>query len=311
VSGRVVRGALAAACTAALILASLAAASAAGTGPSGVFVAEPAKSDALYPAERSARVGAAIDGADIDAAKALSLIYGNYDPRTGRSSWFLDDAALRRIGEDGCAGALQIDCDLAASVWSIGERRVVEGGKERYILLTAARSGLMDGYLRAPLVGGAIFQKDGGSWRLLSESRVLETMTNLNDVHFVAIGPQRQGVLLSPGESRQGELLVDTTLIVELGDRLVPVLALGQTSYDNKGACSTWDCVGYKSTFAFKPGSNPNYYDVVRTTRGTYRQEKPRPGAKPNSNGYVPTVTTVFKVEESATYRFKDGAYRP
>ena len=151
----------------------------------------------IYRDEDHSLVGKTILG-EIDADKALAFIYGNFDPATKRAAWNLTDGIRARLTYPDCAPYVEEPCSTAVTVKAIAEmRNNARSRAPRYLIVTMTEGDFFDGRVHFPLIGGAIFEKTGDAWRLVSEAKLLASV-NLPDgpPKFFRIGPDRYGIML-------------------------------------------------------------------------------------------------------------------
>jgi hypothetical protein len=283
------------------------------TRASKVFATRLEPLETIYADQDAGRVGQPVPAATMTGGAALAFLYGNYDADTQRAKWTLSPAVVARLHQEDCLDrAKRRDCDLSAEVRVVAEKLLGEAG-ERYLLLTAAATpAASKGFAVAssyPFVGGAIFERRDGGWTLLSEAKMLAFVRlGKGAPQFVAIGPRHFGVVLTHEWDREFTRGDGRVVIVETGDRLAPALLLGYTGFGIAGRCGeklSLPCSAYASDLSFQPGTDPEYLDLVRQTRGTVLDFAVSPPHRPDDRKEV-----TYDVEETVTYRFIDGAYR-
>src|SRR5262249_42872583 len=146
----------------------------------------------------------------ITAARALRLIYGNYDSETKTAGWFANLPEMRLIMR-----VTEEDQQVLHSkptifpVVAISERYVAVPGHTRYLLLTSLTWPYGFGcHACAPPVGAAIFEPTTSGWRLSWSRKIIDHIGDngerLDDTEPVRIGPDKIGFLLHPTFSSMG-----------------------------------------------------------------------------------------------------------
>ena len=245
---------------------------------------------ALVAMAGTAAAGKAIEG-DIDAAKALTFLYGNLQTtKAGGEKPFGmpvgKEWALWKNPQ--CDDLSNTDCPKEAKVHSAFGTKYTEQDKEKYFLLTRTAD-------ENPIFGAAIFAKEGGQWVLEMENRYIGNSPDMlpprekylspdaEDAHgmgflcflrfatessLVRIGPDRHGVLIS-AHGLAGSGNTDCLVMVMPYQEGVRSFVLDTVDY--------WDSeqVGSgKWSASFDEKSAGEYYDVVVRYQAQPRRSK-------------------------------------
>jgi hypothetical protein len=249
-------------------------------------------------AAESSTSAAAFDG-EFGADKALKQIYGNYDGQAKAALWHPDEAMLARI-LDGPLDGQAVRVGFRVRV--LGLQPFVREGRDRYLVITVAPIpyDLLSPQL-APVIGGAVFVRDGAGWRVETARRYVARVgypfSEGPEGEFVKIGPERYGFLARGGVIQMCEDSGGLSLVGESRGGLAELLALSSAYGENGAGCTVekrrrWR---YETTLSFVAGQSPDNFDVQRVTRGTALDDKER----------------VVRIAERATYVFRDGRYEP
>ena len=249
---------------------------------------------------------------EFSVARALKLLYGNYDPKSRTAEWkdFSVQKAEHDKGFQFCehfeSGNEKPTNDWAIepiSVAVLKSWRVGENGIAREFLVTWARpKGWDQGNGRQcwVIIGAATFSKVPNGWKLESSEKYLAMAGTYGfppeDVKLVRIGLRKHGVFLTWGDLNQGYEGTVTKLIAPHGTRLVEMLRISVFG-DNGGAVS--DQAGcppqysYSVQLHFVAGKNPEYFDLQAVSKGTDVNEK----------------CELVSADRTWLMRFENGAY--
>ena len=163
-------------------------------------------------ATKGATASKAIEG-DIDAAKALTFLYGNLQTTQGEKEQFgmplSKEWALWKNPQ--CSNVKYYlrgvgSCPQEARVHSVFDAKYTEQGKEKYIILT--KTGDVPNMENPDIFGAAVFAKDGGQWTLEVENRYISPEAPDAETGFgcffdhaerpalVRVGPEKHGILI-------------------------------------------------------------------------------------------------------------------
>jgi hypothetical protein len=237
---------------------------------------------------------------EITAPKALRAIYGNYDPETDSAGWLVNFGRVIMGNADSDEEPELLPVKRLSD-------QVVPGkpGHERYLLLTSL--GWPRGQSFRPMhtpVGGAIFERARGGWRLAWSRRFIDELGDDQSppgiVEPVYMGQARWGFVVHSTSSGMGFTDGALTVITDVNGELKEVLMLWFTSGENGGDCilQKHDCYRYNTTLSFRfagLGGNQDYYDILRITSGTYRSSRQEP---------------IHWVENTKRYVFRQGQYQ-
>ena len=242
----------------------------------------------------------AISG-DISSDKVIPLLYGHASVKiddVGQftlwrniqlpKSWKAEELPIE-IGNDGL---------LVAEAF---EQKYNEGGKEKYILLTQAlnRDWVLEGggcHPCAPIIGAAIFAKNGGQWTLEAENKFVDTLGSFGhfggEVKLMQIGPQKHGLLHEGGYMMQG--CISTYFFIFMPHKgSIESFGVGESKElcEGMGDDAAFRSGDYDVSLRFDTASQGEYYDAV------LQYKSAREGSKP--------VTVTEK------YRFNGSEYKP
>jgi hypothetical protein len=241
---------------------------------------------------------------EITAAKALRAIYGNYDTTTESAGWLADLPEIRAIMDITAAEQRELPHEPTVfPVVRVSDQIVSTPSHERYLLLTSLE--WPDGFgchACEPPVGGAIFERTPKGWRLAWSRKVIDYVghngTPPRETEPVRIGPDKMGFVIHSSFSSNGFTDGGLTLIAEADGELKKALELEFTSGDDTGDCYPEDhqCWSYSTKLTFARGRNPEYFDIVRVTSGTYSASRHKP---------------IRPMQGTARYMFRNGKYTP
>lgn len=242
-----------------------------------------------------------------DTAVAMVELFGNFDPKTESSQYHVPKTTV---------------LDLKGSSFKLGDDIVVhplwasaaeEEGKQKIVFLTFAvpkdsfgkpetDTGVFECHSCTPLIGAAVFVRDGDRWQVESSRAVVSRGGGFgsppNRFRVIEIGRDRIGIEMSDTYVGQGEAAVSRTIMVPWKGKVNE--SLGYTeSNDNRGGCGGEEppCFSNRRTPIFVHRANPDYFDLRLTLSGT---------VLPDNGPYKPK--SVHKVER---FVFEDGYYKP
>ncbi len=196
-----------------------------------------------------------VPGGELDEAKAMRFLYGNWDEAKECS--------------------IQQPAELPPTLVTVeGAYEVPDTTPGTVLLITAANPEGADSRGQAPTIGGAVFEKVPGGWKVLIRTPAIAEMGSYGrppDGRLVQIGPKRWGVEYTPGFSNMGITTGGFALIAEGNGALRQVLALTGTSEENGGACDEDEdnCYAFDSEARYVPGGNADWFDVEIITSGS------------------------------------------
>ncbi len=207
---------------------------------------------------------------EIDAAKAMDLIFGNFDAARGTSRWrinlppALGENDFFPPGEEGLA------TKALAQLFE-------EGGTIKYLLITQSRPAeeTFECHACAPLLSGFIFAFREGKWLVEMEDRYISFAGIYGEApegKLLQLGKDRFGVIFEGGDTAQGYTSRYAFILAPVGGKLRTVAEL-DLGGDNTGACplgkkdkNYW---GYTGQYEFMPTDERPFYDLKLVTRGT------------------------------------------
>jgi hypothetical protein len=229
--------------------------------------------------------------ADFSLPVALKLLYGNYDPLAHTSTFRLTKSYPHTFFDK--PGKVDARAFLTVGIMDSGTMKV-------FVLTAAVPHGSpeFDCHACAPLIGAAVFAKNGTAWTVESSNKEFDVIGNWGGppaAEVLRVGPDRVGFELKPGNTNQGET-VGSVMI------LLPWKAGIHEAFDAETiSTETSDCgdgMGQcrdkSGEIEFVPGANADYDDIVLTISGTETSEK---------------TGKDEKVRRVQNWKFSDGKY--
>lgn len=217
-----------------------------------------------------------IVGPSIDTARAMATVFPRYDSHHKEARWCVGD------GPATPAMVRRLSGNKRRYATAIFTKRYQEAGRPHFILLTETRPPGRQCHACTIVLGGAVFHRVDGNWRLKAGNRAICRAGSWGraptEMSLVAVGPDRHGVAITHGYTSQGQTAESFTLIAPVGDKLEQVLRIDEAAGDNAGACDAdhtpgspvgWPCWSYDSRVQFMAGDHPQFHDIALTTLGT------------------------------------------
>lgn len=232
---------------------------------------------------------------EYDDAKAMKLVFGNYNASEKRSAVKLDAAGVKESGLN--AGDDTKSLDVTASVYfSKPFRQLI---LDRRLLLFTFVPPNYDCHACAPSLGGALFSKVEGGWKLDSISRHILTdgaFGELPEPKMIKLGKERVGIAIETGFTSTGVTEGGLYLVAEVDGKLKEVFLLPEAFGDNGGNCGDdlGPCWSFESKFNYVPGGNDEWFDVVVATTGTEKNDKDE----------------IVPVKKNRRFTFQNGKYQ-
>ncbi len=256
-------------------------------------------------------------------AKAMYLIFGNYNPLTEESEttitnkqaskcYFLHrplkgspEAETAKSGKD----AVEPDGLFPVFASTHFSRRFFDLSGERQLILFSLLGG-EDPHFLSPVLAGALFSRVKDGWRLDAFNGFIRRMGD-----FGKLPPMK---LTKVGENRFGLVIVDTSegsggsssflyVIAEVQGNLAMVFE--ETEFS--GAYCSADGPGAKkliyefsSRYSFQSKRRADWYDLRIVTKGTRELES-------NPQDDESKRSKVVSANRAQRFAFKDGQYRP
>lgn len=274
------------------------------------------------PAARTPETAKVIPGEFTDA-KAMYLIFGNYNPLTEESEttitnkqakecYFLDkplkgspEAETAESGRE----AVEPDGSFPVFASTHFSRRFFDQSGERQVILFSL---LVDDELRtrSPILAGALFSKVNDGWRLDAFNGFIRQMGD-----FRKLPPMK---LSKIGENRYGVVILDTTggsggestCFYVIGEAQGKLAMLFEETEFNGAYCSS-DIPGpkklvyeFSSRYSFQNKRRADWYDLKIVTKGTRALE-----SNPQDDDSKPSK--IVSANQTKRFAFKDGQYRP
>jgi len=245
----------------------------------------------------TAKAGPSVPG-DIDAAKALALLFGPYDAKANAARW------ERRASHQGKAGDSPAEAMLVTTLLA---ERVREGDTERFYLASAAipdhSEEPFDCEGCAPSVGLSVFVRRGAQWVLETHApEVFDAGMNgrAPGARLVETGAARHDVLFEWEFGNRGVAESYAVLVGAAATGVRELLRL-RTASENSGDCGEGTameapCYGWEMKLDFVPGNPGEPYEV-------------RAQGKGSSVDFAAEERKARPFSGTAVYRFKGERY--
>lgn len=246
---------------------------------------------------------------ELTGASSIDAIFGTQDPswKWSPQSVCTKPNLMRSIGGLRTEGFIDsfiqqlADPDSKNTVSPHSIFKYEQDGKEQaYVVFQTEIAGCIG---CSALIGAAKWQKDGNDWKVQNISKCIAPMGGIGSFQGPAtlekIGPSRYGLMIHDDfeDSRHTLLIVDGPHH-DLRIALSKLTADGNTQGPNgcedaalRGIKA--GCWKYTSKLRFRPGADPEYFDLVVSKLGTIDAGKGK--SKP--------------VKNAESYRFSDGDY--
>lgn len=184
-------------------------------------------------------------------------------------------------------------------VTPVFERKFSEGGKEKLLVvgvITTSEERIDSCHACVPVIGGAIFIKQGSKWVVESEQKIIGwggPYGSEGDISVVQIGKNKYGVSIRDTDMSQGYESLGIRLLVPYNGKLVEALQDGFSESPSEGACDP-NPLPQSFDVKFVPVNNAEYFDIV--TRAKFNEG--------NCEHYV-------RQNKVKRYRFHNGTYEP
>jgi hypothetical protein len=150
------------------------------------------------------------------------------------------------------------------------EERFTEGGLEKLLVLGRITPEPTESYFCHacyPLLGGAIFHKQGSLWVVESAKKIIGWGGSLSPdvISIFKIGPTKYGVSIRFFDVHQGYEVLKEMILVPNQGHLDVVLDVGYSDKPGPGVCleDNINLPNQNVDIKFEPGINPEYFDAV------------------------------------------------
>jgi hypothetical protein len=203
---------------------------------------------------------------------AMVTLFGNFNSKSGASEYDIPQTTTYDLNGSG----LKIGDEIVVRPLRVLE--AWEDGTHKMILLTYSRpkdGGSFDCHACAPLIGVAVFVRNGPQWKVES-SRAVVTRGGSFGIptkvfRVVQLGPRRIGIEMTDSYMGGGETEDSMAILVAWGGKVNE--ALGSFTHDdNKGDCGGSDmlpCYVIRKKVSYVPGENKDYFDIAFELSGT------------------------------------------
>lgn len=252
--------------------------------------------DAVVGAEEKTQPPTVSLEGEFDPAKALRAVYGTYNTEQKRAQWKPTKEELNRFSFYNNIQTLYSRAYFT--------KAFEQNGVDRYFVITRTAPSKSDCEDCVPVLGGAVFTRNGEEWELDAQSKMITRTGShgeLSNGRVVKLGPEKYGVMFhwkatSEGVTEEGDLL-----IAETKNGLKEVFSM-VTGGDNKKHCQDIGayadespCWAYRSKLDFVPNANSSFYDLRVASEGTKQVEE----------------NNVIPVRETKRFVFSETGYRP
>jgi uncharacterized membrane protein len=203
--------------------------------------------------------------AGFDLAFAMNALYGNYDSAAGTSSSTAPMSGLEYTNFQ-AGQKVNVKAFFAAADSSTGE----------VFLATFAvpAEGEFDCHACAPLIGAAVFEKSGTSWKMEASEKpdiIFGQYGNPATAQLFQVGPSHSGIQLSDTDGGQGVADSHVIFLVSWNGGFSQAYSgiVASNNSDYCGAQAGSPCYAYHSDLKFVKGDDPDYYDLTIETSGT------------------------------------------
>lgn len=233
---------------------------------------------------------------DFSQKKAFELLYGNYSETQKESNWQPTTEELAKFAESsGVSGEKEF------YVTAVLVSPFKQQGIDKYMVVTTAAPPGHDCHACAPVVGMAIFKKDGNNWALELEQKYVDEIGAYGvapEGKLIKIGDDNYGVLLESSDTGQGYTSEGVSLITVVNNKTFKRILTVQTAGDNSGTCGDdlGPCWKFSSKYEFAGGKDRNFYDFKLQSTGT--------------KGADDDPTKVIPADETKTYQFDGTEYK-
>lgn len=200
-----------------------------------------------------------------DLAFAMNALYGNYDVTAGAST-----SVATVKGED----YINFPPGEKITVKPFFVLISTVTGEAFLATYSVPATGEFDCHACAPIVGLAVFEKSGASWKVAASEKpdiIFGQYGNPPTAQLFQFGQRHSGIQLSDTDGGQGVVDTQVMLMVSWNGGFSPAWS-GLVSSDDSMYCgpqATSPCYGYKVDLKFEKGANPEYDDLIATTTGT------------------------------------------
>lgn len=159
--------------------------------------------------------------------------------------------------------------------------RYLEEGRPKYLILTQTRPFNDRCHACQIVIGGALFLKENGFWRLEALNRTIAMMGSWGrapeNMCLIRMGGGHHAVLIRDHYMSNGEHTESISIIAQIGGHLEEMVMIPKTAGHNHGLCTNdieanpkfWACWSFTSKIEWIKGNDPIFYDIRVITEGT------------------------------------------
>ena len=201
--------------------------------------------------------------AGLAEADAMKMLYQSYDDKLKAYVW-----ASPQIPDGLCYFDFYSGQPLFVTAYKSWQ--VQEGGNSKVYLVTSAQPDdpSWGKHPDAPLVGVAVFTRDGSNWRIELQNSALGCFGTLGSpagISLVQWADNIHALRIDSSSTNQGETSGDILLLAPVSGSFKKILELRQSYYDDCVA-GVVECLHTETTLQFVQKSGSDYYDLQVTT---------------------------------------------
>jgi hypothetical protein len=188
---------------------------------------------------------------DFDPARALAVVYGSLN-------W--SDPRLRDFADFSQGHAFVTPAFDAA---------FTEQGIDKHVVIAALTPHPLAAYscnACAPLLGGAVFRKEGGRWSVESIGQIIDSTQAHRSLALIRIGPDRHALLHETARASGGYEARTARLVFAVGATLASRFTVRSPEFGESpgpGACGFPSEQGLTLRMDAKSGAGAAYYEAV------------------------------------------------
>lgn len=187
-----------------------------------------------------------------------------------------------------------------AYVIPVFEKHFISEGSEKLLVLgvlSETDGAIQDCHACTPLLGGAVFSKQGQKWVVENEQKIIGwggPFGTLGDIDIVLTGKNKYGVAIRVSDMHQGYENMFVRVFVPYNGKLVEALGDGFAESPSENACENINIQPQSFDVKFEPANDADYFDLV--TRSQFNEG--------DCEHFVRKDITI-------RYRFNNGKYLP
>jgi hypothetical protein len=203
---------------------------------------------------------------DLNEARVLNTIYGNYDKTSKSSKWLVkEDSIIKKFYKK---EKFYLYTSIKFIIDTINFK-----GKRCAIIVTQSKPENYDCHPCAPLVGIILLEKINNEW-VIKYNNYLDLIGTWGEIpipKLELIGEHKYGISFEIGFTGQGYTNIKYILFEIQQDKIRKILVIDDFAEDNEGICdkSLNNCWEYSSNYYFKKSSKSEFFDLIVNSSGT------------------------------------------